>query len=963
MSCFTSLSLFSLFLSESFLIRKMSCASHSLCFLIIFSISTFFFLNSHLLGVAWDLKNKPEDGNAGDKSTNSPGILNDGREENIEEISGEDNVGGEMGFRMLAKFRFLLGLETSSLRRPKHGRHQLSPAPAPSAEAPTPAPITRFHAHVYSRAPLPRKRHTPPVPTLDHGRGSDGAKARLQRIVIAIILSVGATSIILGVTVILVFKRSQRTQKKRSERPSSATSKVSFDPGPELFYLNSLAPYLESDSSFKQTPEFKNIYSNENMSGSPSQAGEQMKCESDAVNCLDEENPPIEASPSDDDSFHSICCSRSSNGSVSDLSEANSGHPTATCSPCNSSYGSTSPNFVLPQFSPTKSPVPTKSHDRTHSTPSSPSANLEGKKFQATPSSSNIEDQRSFFSSLSSQPLVVHSMQQSSLQNHKHSSEPDISSSPSKLAMLSALKGTKKASIPPSSPNNILSSHHTGKTTQSSSVPSETNANGNTPKPPPPPTPPSKPPAVPKIGNSSLPPPPPLPPPKPPSFPKGCNSSLPPQRSSFPVEQTTPVGKDGAPLPKLKPLHWDKVRATSDCSMVWDKIRSSSFELDEQMIESLFGYNVQSCAKNEEAKSKTSSPSKHVMEHKRLQNITILMKAVNATVEQVCDALIQGRGLCVQKLEALVKMTPTKDEQEKISNYDGDIDELGPAEKFVKVVLCIPFAFSRIEVMLYRETFEDEVSHLRKSFAMLEEACKELRSSMLFLRLLEAVLKTGNRMNVGTIRGGARAFKLDALLKLADVKGTDGKTTLLHFVVQEMIRSEGVSAMETATQKTKQEKNKLKTAEEREEVYREMGLELVSGLSTELCNVKKTASIDLDVLISSVSNLSHGMEQLKHLVEVNLSSDDRSGSFVHSMKSFMNHAEKIIQELKSDENRVLLHVREITEYYHGDVSKDEANPLRIFVIVRDFLGMLDRVCRELRSSKTRQGVNPVVPFR
>lgn len=74
----------------------------------------------------------------------------------------------------------------------------------------------------------------------------------------------------------------------------------------------------------------------------------------------------------------------------------------------------------------------------------------------------------------------------------------------------------------------------------------------------------------------------------------------------------------------------------------------------------------------------------------------------------------------MQQLEALVKMTPTKEEEEKFSLYDGDIDELDPAEKFVKVVLSIPFAFSRVQVMLYRETFEDEVAHLRKSFAMLE---------------------------------------------------------------------------------------------------------------------------------------------------------------------------------------------------------------------------------------------------
>lgn len=32
------------------------------------------------------------------------------------------------------------------------------------------------------------------------------------------------------------------------------------------------------------------------------------------------------------------------------------------------------------------------------------------------------------------------------------------------------------------------------------------------------------------------------------------------------------------PKPKLKPLHWDKVRASSDRAMVWDQIKASSFQ-------------------------------------------------------------------------------------------------------------------------------------------------------------------------------------------------------------------------------------------------------------------------------------------------------------------------------------------------------------------------------------------------
>lgn len=65
-------------------------------------------------------------------------------------------------------------------------------------------------------------------------------------------------------------------------------------------------------------------------------------------------------------------------------------------------------------------------------------------------------------------------------------------------------------------------------------------------------------------------------------------------------------------------------------------------------------------------------------------------------------------------------MVPTQEEEAKLLSYEGDISELGCTEKFVIAILRIPFAFQRVEAMLYRETFEDEVNHLRNSFSMLE---------------------------------------------------------------------------------------------------------------------------------------------------------------------------------------------------------------------------------------------------
>ncbi|XP_020110815.1 formin-like protein 9 isoform X2 [Ananas comosus] len=881
------------------------------------------------------------------------------------------NVRGDEGLHVLLKIRLLLGLKSSTLKGPAHHGYHYSPAPAPVEEVIPPGHVPQLHTHVDPpHTPHSHRAHISPSQSLGHQR-DNRAKKRLRRIAIIVAVSAGFSAIVLGIAIVLVYKRSSRRTTKRSDRPlqvfgnkskshmvPNVTSKVSFDPGPELFYLNSLAPYLENDdSSLKQRPESNNVSVNESLSSSPLLLnGEVMKYQPDSINRSDEEKPPIDNShlDTDDESFHSICCSHSSNGSVSDVFLLKQSHLSIKCSspcfpqkdfsPSNSSDKSISPNFRSQHCIP---------FDQKRASNPSPRS-LQAEAFQIPPTPCN-QDRVFHVSPKSSMSHGVPKLQETDLPSTKICSESLKMSPRQSYPSYGSVNSTAKKETTPFPSNLDLISTPKGTPKESNTSPSTSiSTNDKLPRTPPLP-----------LRGTGAPTPPPPPPPLPPPFMsvsnrKGSNSGPPPP-PPCPILLTTPGSKDGSSLPKLKPLHWDKVRAAPDRSMVWDKIRSSSFELDEKMIESLFGYNMKNSAKHEEAKNKTQSPSKHVMEHKRLQNITILLKAINSTSEQVCDALTKGNGLSVQQLEALVKMTPTKEEEEKFSLYDGDIDELDPAEKFVKVVLSIPFAFSRVQVMLYRETFEDEVAHLRKSFAMLEEACKELRSSRLFLKLLEAVLKTGNRMNVGTIRGGARAFKLDALLKLADVKGTDGKTTLLHFVVQEMIRSEGLSAMESKSINAPQKNTR--SAEEREEDYKAMGLDLVSGLVSELCNVKKTASIDLDVLISSVSNLSCGMAQMIQLVEKDLMIDDTNRSFVNSMKLFIDHAEKTITGLKDDEKQVLLHVRDITEYYHGDMSKDEANPLRIFVIVRDFLCMLDRVCKEIQSSRAHRGPHMIIPFR
>ncbi|KAL8034319.1 hypothetical protein ABFX02_12G019900 [Erythranthe guttata] len=446
----------------------------------------------------------------------------------------------------------------------------------------------------------------------------------------------------------------------------------------------------------------------------------------------------------------------------------------------------------------------------------------------------------------------------------------------------------------------------------------------------------------------------PHPPPPPPPPPLVSTS----RRYEIPKTYNTPLevsGKMTSPNNVTSFDDEDKVRDTSDIGTVWDQLKSSSFKLNEDAMDSLFGRNsVKAVPK--EATRKFVLPSfkqeNRILDTKKSQNIAILLRALNVTREEVSEALLDGNpeGLDPELFETLVKMAPSKEEETKLKNCENESSKLGPAERFLRAILEIPFAFKRVEAMVYRANFDTEVKYLRKSFQTLEEASEELKNSHLFLKLLEAVLRTGNRMNNGTNRGEAKAFKLDTLLKLVDIKGTDGKTTLLHFVVQEIIRSEEAFSDDPANKNTPCNKSNLKF---NEDDFKKQGLQVVSGLSKELANVKKAATMDSDVLSGYVKKLETGLQKTKQVLQYEEQSLLR-GNFFDSMKLFLKEAGDEISRVKAEERKALSLVREVTQYFHGETNaRNEGHSLRIFMVIRDFLSVLDNVCKDVGRMQDR----------
>ncbi|CAK8536913.1 unnamed protein product [Lathyrus sativus] len=499
------------------------------------------------------------------------------------------------------------------------------------------------------------------------------------------------------------------------------------------------------------------------------------------------------------------------------------------------------------------------------------------------------------------------------------------------------------------------------------------NRKSSTPPPPPPPPP------IPDRKSIATPPPPPPPPlstrkistPAPPPPPKTSglklkSSSKPPPT---PLETKSTNDKQGnsSSEVKLKPLHWDKVNTNLDHSMVWDKIDRGSFRVDDGLMEALFGYVAVKPNDNTLKGKESTSPSKDastnafILDPRKSQNTAIVLKSLAVSRKEIIDALLDGQGLNADTIEKLSRIAPTEEEQSHILEYEGDTTKLAAAESFLYHILkAVPSAFKRLNAILFRLNYDSEIKEIKEILQTLEMACKELRSQGVFVKLLEAVLKAGNRMNAGTNRGNAQAFNLVSLRKLSDVKSVDGKTTLLHFVVEEVVRSEGKRAVlnrnhsltrsfsrSSSSSSIGDSKNSATSNEQKLMEYIKLGLPIVGGVSAEFSNAKKIALTDYNSFAGSVTTLSAKIGEIRQLVSQ--CGNDKGGKFVRDMNHFLENSEKDLQLVREEQTRIMQLVKRTTDYYQGGASKDSAGEqaLYLFVIVKDFLGMVDQACIEI----------------
>lgn len=464
-------------------------------------------------------------------------------ENQVEKISGLDENEVKQGF-IVEKFRSLLGLRSFHKRVSSNldSSEFLTPSPSPSpnieAESPSPAPspVMHLHPHFHHQRHHFYWKQTPKKLHHDDDRG------RVKRILVAVFVSLGVAAFF-GAFGLILFCRKLTNHKKKPKRTmplcnntkggfqnSSNNNKVSSNQRLDLFYLESLGEDIEQHGcTLKKTSSENNGLDYDNIViNSSTKEIVSVHEEVELVKHENEDKIVDEdcCNSSDDESFHSFVDSQSntrlSNGSLSD---------THTLSPQDSFS-------LLPKDQFPNSPQNLISN--THSQQKHEDQEIE-ETFDQCPKTS------------SSPPLPP-------------TPPPPPPTPPLQMPLFSLHSLTSSSRVSSHSPLSLTSSH-----TLSSPINSETFSGSNHQSPEKDSFSPSTPNQTKSPLTNKIPPPPCPPPP----FPKGAKTPPPPP-SQFP--QFTPLGKDGSPLPKLKPLHWDKVRAAPNRTMVWDKLRSSSFE-------------------------------------------------------------------------------------------------------------------------------------------------------------------------------------------------------------------------------------------------------------------------------------------------------------------------------------------------------------------------------------------------
>ncbi|KAK2512537.1 Fmnl1, partial [Columba guinea] len=278
------------------------------------------------------------------------------------------------------------------------------------------------------------------------------------------------------------------------------------------------------------------------------------------------------------------------------------------------------------------------------------------------------------------------------------------------------------------------------------------------------------------------------------------------------------------------------------------------------------------------AKATQKPPSKvTLMESNRAKNLAITLRKGGRSVQDICTAIetYDQQALSLDFLELLLRFLPTEYERTLIGKFEREqqpLEELSDEDQFLIRFSRIPRLAERMNVMIFLGNFNDTAQLLMPQLNAIIAASMSLKASSKLRNILEIVLAFGNYMN-SSKRGAAYGFRLQSLDALLEMKSTDRKQTLLHYLVRVIT-----------------------------EKYPEL-----TGFHTELHFLDKAGAVSLDGVLQDVRSLQQGMELTRREF---MRQDD---SLV--LKEFLKVNSEVMEKLQADSKTAKEAYESAVEYF------------------------------------------------
>jgi len=411
-------------------------------------------------------------------------------------------------------------------------------------------------------------------------------------------------------------------------------------------------------------------------------------------------------------------------------------------------------------------------------------------------------------------------------------------------------------------------------------------------------------------------------PPPPPPIPGGAPPPPPPP----PMTPGAPPPMPGSVVPRgpvMRPLHWTKVPMAEVANSIWTQL--PVYEADEEALKRLFTIKVAPKKQRSTVDMVQQSANKKVMllDLKRSNQINIaLAKFRCANVgEEVVAALrkLDDKFVKLEDIPRMRDLVPTAEETEMLAPYLGGAEptaKLDSAEKFLLEMCKVGGLRQRLTCWLTKLTFETRCHDLQAQLQAISAGVKCVRTSQSTPQLLALVLALGNVLNAGSARAGAKGFRLEVLLKLAETKATvtegdEAGVSLLHHAAKCAV---------------------AKWPDVRKRFEAEM-LPL-----SDVSNVKSALVVaDVQVLASELNTVER--EYPQH--EATRSSTDR---FYDVMKPWSVTAKQLLTKLQAEVQTMKEELTGLAAYLGDKILPDE--PEQVMVRINAFAVSFCKACRD-----------------